>query len=507
MPPNASAAEVSRAIQFPDWKAALAHTTLALGERERFRRAILSFLKRCKDRRAPASIFLIREHLAETAEPAARAALEWFWRSARGAKEAGIATRGASESGEGREGTANAERPTLNAEGRREGRPTGGRAQKVGSGRVAVVKGKAGPGGLRPTSYSDSTSDSDSTSGSGPASALGATPVRRAIPPKAALDRGGADWERELIAASRSRGFLWRTEETYREWGRRFAGFLAPRSPYLAEAEDVGAFLTELATAQRASPATQRQALNALVFLMQEALHRQLGEIEFRRAAPRERMPTVLSREECGRLFGELEGTMRLMAELMYGSGLRLMELLRLRVQHLDLERAQLKVAGGKGDKDRITVLPRALIEPLRNHLDRLRALYAEDRAAGLAGVWLPEGLDRKYPKAGERWNWQWVFPSRETSVDPQSKLRRRHHVIDSTFQNNIRWAAERAKLDKRVTPHVLRHSFATHLLESGTDIRTLQELLGHESVETTQIYTHVMQKPGLGVRSPLDGI
>ena len=217
------------------------------------------------------------------------------------------------------------------------------------------------------------------------------------------------------------------------------------------------------------------------------------------------RMPVVLSREECRQLFGQLEGTVRLMTELMYGSGLRLMELLRLRVQHLDLERGQIRVAGGKGDKDRITVLPVALARPLQAHLEALKGLHAADRAAGLPGVWLPEGLARKYPKAGERWNWQWVFPSRETSVDPVSKQRRRHHVIDSTFQNNIRWAAERAGLNKRVTPHVLRHSFATHMLESGTDIRTLQELLGHASVETTQIYTHVMQKPGLGVLSPLD--
>jgi integron integrase len=191
----------------------------------------------------------------------------------------------------------------------------------------------------------------------------------------------------------------------------------------------------------------------------------------------------------------------------MYGSGLRLMELLRLRVQHVDLARQRVTVSGGKGDKDRITMLPAALVGPLREHLKELRGWFAEDRAAGLPGVWLPEGLARKYRKAGERWEWQWLFPSRETSIDPVTKLRRRHHVIDSTFQNNIRWAAERAGLNKRVTPHVLRHSFATHLLESGADIRTVQELLGHESVETTQIYTHVMRKPGIGVSSPLDAI
>jgi integron integrase len=325
------------------------------------------------------------------------------------------------------------------------------------------------------------------------------------VPAPAGEDLGRADWERELIAAVRKEGLLWRTEETYRGWASRFAAFLRPRSPEAAEAGDVAAFLSELAVKQRAAPATQKQALNALVFLMERGLKWRLGDIEFRRARPRERMPTVLSRRECRALFAELEGTTRLMAEIAYGSGLRLMELLRLRVHHLDLARRQLKVVGAKGDKDRMTILPERLVEPLRAHLGRLRGLYREDRAAGLPGVWLPEGLARKYPRAGERWEWQWVFPSRETSVDPASGVRRRHHVIDSTFQNNIRWAAERAGFDKRVTPHVLRHSFATHLLEAGSDIRTVQELLGHESVETTQMYTHVMQRPGLGVRSPRD--
>lgn len=238
---------------------------------------------------------------------------------------------------------------------------------------------------------------------------------------------------------------------------------------------------------------------------MEEALGRALGEIDFRRPPARRRVPTVLTPEECARLFAELEGTFRLMAELMYGSGLRLMELLRLRVHHLDLERGRLQIHAGKGDKDRVSVLAERLTPALRKHLERLRELHAADRAAGLAGVWLPEGLARKYPRAGERWEWQWLFPSAKTSIDPATGIRRRHHVIDNTFQTVLRRAAELAKLNKRVTPHVLRHSFATHLLEADTDIRTVQELLGHASVETTQIYTHVMKKPGLGVRSPLD--
>jgi integron integrase len=326
------------------------------------------------------------------------------------------------------------------------------------------------------------------------------------LPPPAATDTGAEPWEKALVKAARERGFLWRTEETYRAWAWRFARFIAPLSPEAASGVEVGAFLSELAV-RRSSPSTQKQALNALVFLMEEALHREVGELEFRRPSPKRRVPTVLSQEECRRLFAQLDGTTRLMAELLYGAGLRLMELLRLRVQDLDLDRHRLTVRAGKGDKDRVTVLPASLVPPLHAHVERLRALHRADREEGLPGVWLPEGLARKWPKAGERWNWQWLFPSRETSVDPVSKLRRRHHVIDSTFQNRVRWAAEKAGLNKRVTPHTLRHSFATHLLEGGADIRTVQELLGHASVETTQIYTHVMQKPGLGVRSPLDQI
>ncbi|HWA26981.1 MAG TPA: integron integrase [Lacunisphaera sp.] len=308
-----------------------------------------------------------------------------------------------------------------------------------------------------------------------------------------------------MIKAVRERGFLWRTEQTYREWAVRFARFLAPRSPYAASGEEVAGFLSALAVEGRASASAQKQALNALVFLMQEALHRQLGEMEFIHGASRRRAPTVLSPGECRALFAQLEGIPRLMLELAYGAGLRLMELLRLRVHHLDLERGRLQVMAGKGDKDRVTVLPEKVVPNLRMHLDRIQALWREDRKNGTPGVWLPEGLARKYPKAGISWQWQWVFPARDLSRDPVSGLVRRHHLSDTWVQRRVKQAAEAAGINKRVTPHTFRHSFATHLLEAGTDIRTVQELLGHADIRTTQIYLHVMKKPGLGVRSPLD--
>ena len=324
-------------------------------------------------------------------------------------------------------------------------------------------------------------------------------------PGSAAEDLGGPDWEQKLVETIRLHGLLWRTEDTYRSWARRFARFIAPKSPYAAAAEEVGAFLTDLATENRASPSSQRQALNALVFLMEKALSRQLGELDFKRAYPKTRVPIVLTPEECQRVFDQLEGTTRLMAELMYGSGVRLMELLRLRVHHLDLERGQLTVRSGKRDKDRITIIPQSLNAVLTRQFERLRLLHDEDVKAGLPGVWLPEGLAKKYRRAGERWEWQWFFPSREASRDPATGIIRRHHTTDTAFQNAVRKAAARAGINKRVTPHVFRHSFATHLLESGADIRTVQELMGHDSLETTQIYLHCMRKPGLGVKSPFD--
>lgn len=340
------------------------------------------------------------------------------------------------------------------------------------------------------------------------ASGTDAATTMPGLPTVAEKDLGETAWEQRLIRELRTRHYQWRTEQTYRMWASRFARWLEVRGQTVETAgeEQVRDFLSDLATRQRGSASTQKQALNALVFLLREAMAKPLADFSnFTRARPHLNIPVVLTREECQRLFAALEGTMQLMAELMYGSGLRLTELLGLRVKDVDLDRRQLIVRAGKGGKDRVTVLPELLVERLRAHREYLRKLHADDQRACVPGVWLPEGLERKYPKAGQSWEWQWFFPSRQLMNDPRLKLRRRFHVLDARFQNAIRFAARKAELNKRVTPHVLRHSFATHLLESGTDIRTLQELLGHKNVTTTQIYTHVMKKPGLGVRSPLD--
>jgi integron integrase len=455
-------------IRFPEWNAVLweMEPRLARG----YTRVIIEFLRHCRDQHAPASVVVARQFIASL-EPGrvdlARAGLRWFVRQAK----------------------------------RRGQNPIPDRSSRINGGMTAANRA-----GVAPCKPGPHETRAPCASGGVDSAQTARRPGRRPpTPPLARDDMGGADWERDLVSAVRRKGFLWRTEQTYRAWATRFAGFLKPRSPYAATGDDVARFLSLLAVEWRAGASTQKQALNALVFLMEEALRRSVGEIEFKRAWARRRIPVVLTRGECDRLFGELTGSPRLMAELMYGTGLRLMELLRLRVHHLDFARRQVRVYSGKGDKERITMLPDALASRLHQHVERLRSLHERDRADGLAGVWLPEGLERKYQGAGTTWEWQWLFPSRESSMDPATGIRRRHHVLDGAVQNAIRSAARAAGIDKRVTPHVLRHSFATHLLESGTDIRTVQDLLGHESVETTQIYTHVMQKPGLGVRSPLD--
>jgi integron integrase len=245
-----------------------------------------------------------------------------------------------------------------------------------------------------------------------------------------------------------------------------------------------------------------------LAFLWREALGLGEGDFsDFVRARPKARLPVVLTPEECARMLAAMDGTAHLIASLLYGTGMRVLEALRLRVQEIDLARGRITVRSGKGGKDRMVMLPQSLRDPLARQIALLHELHQQDRSAGLAGVWMPEGLARKYPNAGTEFGWQWIFPSREASRDPQTGIIRRHHVLERTIQASVKRAALTAGLTKRVTPHVLRHSFATHLLENGTDIRSVQELLGHDSVETTQIYTQVMQKPGVGVRSPLDAL
>ena len=326
------------------------------------------------------------------------------------------------------------------------------------------------------------------------------------VPSSGKADLGGPPWERVLVARIRELHLAWRTEKTYRHWAWRLVRFCAPKAADELTHEDVRRWLSHLAVEGRVSAATQKQALNAVVFLFREAFKREPGDFsDFVRSGKRRNVPSVLTREECGRLFAELSGTTRLMAELMYGAGLRLTEMLRLRVKDLDVERLQLAVRSGKGNKDRLTMVPRSLEARLREHRVKLRGLHERDREAKLPGVELPEALARKWPKAGEKFEWFWVFPSRNLLRDHRSGVMRRHHVLDATFQKAVREAAERAKFGKRVTPHTLRHSFATHLLESGTGIRDLQDLLGHADISTTQIYLHTARQTGVGIRSPLD--
>ena len=321
-------------------------------------------------------------------------------------------------------------------------------------------------------------------------------------------DRGESPWEQRMVTVLRTRHLQWRTEETYRGWAKRFAHWLGEKPVEEACGDDIRGYLEYLAVEGKVSASTQRQALNALVFLVREALGCDPGDFSgYRPARSSKRIPVVLSQRECQALFAELTGTSRLMAHLMYGAGLRLMELLRLRIQDVNFEQGLVIIRHGKGGKDRVSVLPEVLRVSLGEHRERLRLLFEQDRRADVPGVWLPATVENKIPTAGTQWVWQWFFPSRQLAIDPRSGIRRRHHIQDASFQSAIRKAARAANLSQRVTPHTLRHSFATHLLASGTDIRTIQELLGHADVATTMIYTHVLNRPGLAVRSPLDGL
>ncbi len=306
----------------------------------------------------------------------------------------------------------------------------------------------------------------------------------------------------------RVRHYSIRTEQAYVQWVKRFILFHNKRHPKEMGRKEVEAFLTNLAVTEKVSASTQNQALNAIVFFYREMMQREVGMLEgVVRAKRSERIPVVFSRGEAKAVLDQLEGLNRLMGGLLYGSGLRLMECIRLRVKDIDFEMNQIVVRDGKGRKDRVTMLPGTLIEALQSQLAKVRALHDQDLAEGLGAVYLPFALERKYPNANREWLWQYCFPSKRRSIDPRSRAVRRHHLAESVLQRAVKGAIRAAGVHKPASCHTFRHSFATHLLEDGYDIRTVQELLGHKDVTTTMIYTHVIKQGGKGVRSPLDRV
>src|SRR5437660_2038159 len=297
-----------------------------------------------------------------------------------------------------------------------------------------------------------------------------------------------------------------RTERTYWDWIERFVRFHGMRHPRKMGEAEVGAFLTHLAREGKVAASTQNQALSALLFLYKEVLKQEIGWLEgVERARKPARLPVVLTRDEVHKVFAHLNGTNRLMASLLYGSGLRLMECVRLRVKDVDFAYAQVTVRDGKGGKDRVTMLPVNLAEPLQRYLAKIKLQHDQDLADGFGGVHLPFALARKFPNAEREWAWQYVFPSSRLSVDPRTGKQQRHHISEAILQMALKKAVRASGISKPATCHTLRHSFATHLLETGYDLRTVEELLGHKDVSTTMIYTHVLNKPGIGVKSPLD--
>lgn len=300
--------------------------------------------------------------------------------------------------------------------------------------------------------------------------------------------------------------YAYRTEQTYCEWIKRYLAFYEMKQhPSKMGAPEVERWLSHLAEKECVAASTQRQALNAIVFLYREVLDIDLGDIAPVRSKRHRKPPTVLTQGEVVSLLNSMEGTCRLMAQLTYGCGLRLMECIRLRIQDVDFGQGRVFIRGGKGGKDRTVVLPEAVRPLLADHIERVAALHETDLREGFGEVYIPEALARKYPNACRETGWQYVFPSKKRSVDPRSGKTMRHHVLESGFQKAVKEAVRKAGILKRATVHTLRHSFATHLLENGVNIRMVQELMGHKDVKTTEIYTHVMQKSMDAVQSPLD--
>jgi integron integrase len=315
----------------------------------------------------------------------------------------------------------------------------------------------------------------------------------------------------QVRQAIRRKHYSIRTEDAYENWIRRFIFFHMAKQGFTRHPAqmwklEIESFLTDLAVNEKVAASTQNQALSALLFLYKEVLQIELdGKIQASRAKAPQHLPVVLSKAETHRLLAEMKGVHLLMSQVLYGCGLRLMECVRLRVKDLDFELHQIVVRDGKGEKDRVTLLPESLTADLQRHLRHVKLIHEDDLHAGFGRVYLPYALERKYPNAAHEWGWQWVFPASKRSLDPRSGIERRHHVDESGLQKSVRAAAKRAGLVKPVGPHTLRHCFATHLLEAGYDIRTVQELLGHKDLNTTMIYTHVLKRGPGAVRSPLD--
>jgi integron integrase len=304
----------------------------------------------------------------------------------------------------------------------------------------------------------------------------------------------------------RVKHFSLSTERAYVNWIKRFIIFHGKRHPNEMSEPEIRQFISYLAVHAKISASTQTVALSALLFLYRDVLKKDLPHVaHIERAKPTKKLPVVFTREEVQAVLMHLDGTHYLIAALLYGSGLRLMEAVRLRVKDIDFSRRELVVRQGKGGKDRVTMLPATLVATLQHHLEKVRALHIADLRAGFGNTELPYALARKYPRAGREWAWQYVFPSLNRSRDPRSNVERRHHIYPDHLQRAVRAAIRTAQISRRGSCHTLRHSFATHLLEDGYDIRTVQELLGHKDVRTTMIYTHVLNRGGRGVRSPLD--
>jgi len=310
----------------------------------------------------------------------------------------------------------------------------------------------------------------------------------------------------QVRQAIRARHYSYRTEKTYVGWMKRFIFFHNKRHPADMGEVEIAQFLSSLASDARVSASTQNQALNAILFLYRRVLGKEIGYINgVVRARKPSQLPVVLTRQEVKSILSMLKGPEWLMATLLYGAGLRLMKCMRLRVKDVDFSSNQIVVRSGKGHKDRVTMLPTSVKEPLRRHLEAVRTQYRRDFENGYGGVSLPYALERKYPNAAREWGWQWVFPASKLYLDRQSGAKKRHHLHESVLQRAIKEAVRKVGTSKPASCHTLRHSFATHLLEDGYDIRTVQELLGHEDVSTTMIYTHVLNRGGRGVSSPAD--